>query len=106
MKRMTGRASVARRYLAVEGWRAMAEMAGRLPALPIVEAAHGAERPSSSPEESLELALGRRPLADPPPVFGVIRPGRIRAAAEVVTATAPTPRDLAGTAPRPAPRSR
>ena len=99
MKRMTGRASVARRYLAVEGWRALAEMAGRLPALPIVEAAGGADRPSSSPEQSLELALGRRPVADPPPVFGVIRPGRIRAAAEVVAATAPTPRDLAGGLP-------
>jgi len=95
MKRMTGRASVARRYLAVEGWRALAEMAGRLPALPIVEAAQRAERPSSSPEESLELALGRRPLADPPPIFGMVRPGRIRAAAEVVTATAPTARDVA-----------
>jgi Mg-chelatase subunit ChlD len=99
MRRMTGRASVARRYLSVEGWRALAEMAGRLPALPIVEAARAADCPSSSPEQSLKLALGRRPLADPPPVFGVIRPGRIRAAAEAVTATAPTPRDLSGGLP-------
>jgi len=99
MKRMTGRATVARRYLALEGWRALAEIAGRLPSLPIVEAAHGADCPSSSPEQSVELALGRRPLADPPPVFGVIRPGRIRAAAEATTATAPTARDLSGGLP-------
>src|SRR6266436_3812149 len=79
MKRMTGRTAVARRYLFVEGWRALAEMADRLPALPVVEAAGRREHPSSSPEQSLLLALGRRPLPDPPPMFGVIRPGRIRA---------------------------
>ena len=99
MKRLTGRAGVARRYLAVEGWRALAEMADRLPALPVVQTAVAMEHPSSCPEQSLELALGRRPLADPPPAFGAIRPGRIRAAAETVTAAAPTARDLAGEAP-------
>jgi len=96
VRRLSGRAGVARRYLAVEGWRALAEMADRLPALPLVEAAVRMDHPSSCPEQSLELALGRRPLADPPPVFGAIRPGRIRAAADAVTAAAPTPRDLAG----------
>lgn len=99
MGRMTGRATVARRYLTVEGWRALAEMADRLPRLPIVEAAGRVEHPSSSPEESVELALGRRPLADPPPVFGMIRPRLIRATAEVVSAAAPTGRDLAGDLP-------
>src|SRR5205807_6449267 len=99
VKRLSGRAGVARRYLAVEGWRALAEMADRLPGLPLVEAAVRMDHPSSGPEQSLELALGRRPLADPPPAVRVIRPGRIRAAADAVTATAPTPRDLAGDVP-------
>jgi Mg-chelatase subunit ChlD len=99
MARMTGRAGVARRYLAVEGWRALAEMADRLPRLPIVEAALRVDHPSSSPEQSVELALGRRPLPDPPPVFGMIRPRMIRAAAEAVSAAAPTARDLVGDRP-------
>src|SRR5439155_14714311 len=82
-----------------ERWRAVAEMADRLPVLPIVEAAGRREHPTSSPEQSLELALGRRPLPDPPPAFGVIRPGRIRAASEAVNGVAPTPRDRAGDLP-------
>ena len=53
MGRMTGRASVARRYLAVEGWRALAEMADRLPA--------AADRRSRQPGRPPVVLAGANP---------------------------------------------
>ena len=94
IKRLIGRPNLARRYLGVEGWRALAERAEHLPPLPIVAAARRCEHPSSSPEQSVDLALSRCALSDPPPQFGVIRPRRIRTVAAAVAAAAPTRHDL------------
>ena len=97
-KRMTGRPSLAGRYLAVEGWRALAEMADVLPGVPIVAEARRRDPLSSSPEESLQLAIGRSALPDPPEVFGIIRPRRLLtvvAEEQEAQGGAPTPSDLA-----------
>ena len=74
------RASVLRRYLALEGHRAVAAQDGLLPA-----AARGLVDPelaarSDSPSASRELALGDVAIAAPPAVFGTIRPRQLRPA--------------------------
>jgi len=79
VKALRARPSVARRYLALEGHRVLAELATRIPLA-------AALRPEVGPctataDESLELARGRRKVADPPEWFGVIRPSRLLAAA-------------------------
>ena len=97
-RRMSGRPGLANRYLAVEGWRALAAMAGILPGVPIVAEARRHDPRSSSPEESLQLAIGRTPLPDPPELFGVIRPRRllnVLAEEQESQGGAPTPADLA-----------
>jgi nitric oxide reductase NorD protein len=99
-KPMTGRPGLARRYLALEGWRALAVMADRFPPLPIVTRAVEIQHLTSSSEESLALAQSRRPIPDPPDVFGMIRPARLRAlAAQEITGGAPTRSDLQGELP-------
>lgn len=75
LKSLRARPSTARRYLSLEGRRALAELASRLPAaaaLPV-----DGEKITASPEESLEIARGRGQVADPPEWFGVIRPSRV-----------------------------
>jgi Mg-chelatase subunit ChlD len=94
MRKLLGRPGAARRYLAVEGWRALAVTAGSLPRVPLVRAATRTELLSSSPEESLALAVGRRPLPEPPPAFGVLRPRRVLAVGPVEDAAALTAREL------------
>ncbi|MEU5880519.1 VWA domain-containing protein [Spirillospora sp. NPDC047279] len=71
------RPSVARRYLALEGHRVLAELAVRLPLA-------AALRPDGEPRsttagESLGLARGRAKVTDPPDWFGAIRPSRLMA---------------------------
>ncbi len=69
------RGKVGARYLALEGARAGAELATRVPsasALPLQARSHSAE-------ESLALAQGKTPIADPPAWFGAIHPGRMLA---------------------------
>ena len=73
------RSGLARRYLAVEGHRALSSQRSLLPVrLREIADATIAEL-SSSPAESLELARGREPLAQPPRVFGEIRPRALQA---------------------------
>ncbi|MDF2828977.1 MAG: von Willebrand factor, type, partial [Mycobacterium sp.] len=69
---LRGRPSLARRYLAVEGSRALAELAGRsaLAAALAVDV----EVRSATPQDSLDVARGRAKIADPPAWFGTIRP--------------------------------
>jgi Mg-chelatase subunit ChlD len=76
VKALRARPSVARRYLALEGRRVLAELAVDLPL-----AAIGADGPPStaSAAESLEVARGRMKVADAPEWFGVIRPSRLLA---------------------------
>jgi hypothetical protein len=66
------RAATARRYLAVEGHRALAANQAVLPPLVRGLVDHDVAAMVASPEASLALARGRRPIEDPPPVFGAI----------------------------------
>lgn len=70
---------VARRYLALEGRRVLADLAERLPlAAAILQL--GAPCTASS-VESLQVARSRRPVEEPPDWFGSIRPGAVVRAA-------------------------
>lgn len=78
-KTLRARPSTARRYLALEGRRVLAELAERLP---LAAALVLDGRPcTASSTESLKLARSRKPVHDPPDWFGVIRPGVVRAVA-------------------------
>jgi len=90
-KALRGRPRTARRYLAVEGRRVLADVASRLGGLSLTV---GGPVISATVEESLALALGRGRLPDPPPWFGEIRPGRLLGPAGGPPASAPTPSDL------------
>ncbi|ORW86745.1 nitric oxide reductase activation protein [Mycobacterium sp. IEC1808] len=79
VRALVRRPRLARRYLAVEGHRALAANSALLPgglaALGNREIASRAD----SPAASLTIARGREAIADPPPEFGVIRPGKVLA---------------------------
>jgi hypothetical protein len=74
------RRAAARRYLAVEGHRALAANERWLPAPvhAVVDAALAAR--SDSPEASLAAARRREPIPEPPGCFGAIRPRELLAA--------------------------
>ena len=77
VRALRARPSVARRYLALEGHRVLAELARRVPLA-------AALRPDGEPstataDDSLEIARGRTKVTDPPDWFGVIRPSRLLA---------------------------
>jgi nitric oxide reductase NorD protein len=79
VKALRARPAAARRYLALEGRRALARLAGQLP---LAATLGPDEEPNTaSAAESLEVAKGRVRVADPPEWFGVIRPSRLLAAA-------------------------
>ena len=70
---------LAKRYLAIEGHRALVANADILPrALASLGNAEIARR-SNSPAESLSLASGNAAVDDPPPEFGVVRAGKLLA---------------------------
>lgn len=75
VKSLRARATLARRYLALEGHRVLAELARQIS----LDAALLPDRQPStaSAEESLEAAKGRDNVADPPEWFGVIKPSRL-----------------------------
>lgn len=75
VRALRGRPGLARRYLALEGSRVLADLAARSVLATAVGA--GVEARTSSAEESLALARGRMKIADPPAWFGVIRPTRL-----------------------------
>lgn len=79
VKALRARPSVARRYLALEGRRALAEVAGHLQ-LAAIHRPDG-EPSTATADESLEIARSRTKVADPPDWFGVIRPSRLLAPA-------------------------
>ncbi|KAB2381267.1 nitric oxide reductase activation protein NorD [Actinomadura montaniterrae] len=78
VKALWARPSVARRYLALEGRRVLAGLAGRYP----VAADLGLDgNPSTTTaHESLEFARGRAAVPDPPEWFGAIKPSRLLSA--------------------------
>jgi nitric oxide reductase NorD protein len=79
VSRLPRRAVVARRYLAVEGHRALAAQEPFLPPSVRRLIDHGLAARSDSPAASLALANSREEIGDPPAVFGTIRPRHIRA---------------------------
>jgi nitric oxide reductase NorD protein len=77
VKALRARPSVARRYLALEGRRALADLARQIP---LTSAPRPDREPSTATsDESLEMAKGRAEVVDPPEWFGVIRPSRLLA---------------------------
>lgn len=92
MKALRGRPKVARRYLALEGRRVVAGLAGALPVVSTLDL--GAEPATAAAAESLQVAVGRKAVAGPPKWFGVIRPGRLLSAATLGQGAAPTDKDL------------
>ncbi|HEX2214198.1 MAG TPA: VWA domain-containing protein [Mycobacterium sp.] len=71
---------VAKRYLAVEGHRALAANGEVLPGVLSSLADPETARHSDSPKSSLALASGKDALDDPPAAFGVIRAKKVMAA--------------------------
>jgi Mg-chelatase subunit ChlD len=69
------RPKLARRYLALEGRRVLAELATRIPLAHVLGPT--GEPTTSTADQSLELASSGRTVADPPEWFGVIRPSRL-----------------------------
>jgi nitric oxide reductase NorD protein len=89
---------LAKRYLAVEGHRALVANARVLPrVLTSVSDPDIAQR-SNSPAESLGLASGKAAIGDPPPEFGVIRANKVLAAGN--RAAAQTDQEKSGHVPR------
>ncbi|AXQ31762.1 VWA domain-containing protein [Solimonas sp. K1W22B-7] len=80
LQRLARRPELARRYLAIEGQRALAASEDVLPPLAWPLSDRALALRSSSPEGSLELALGKARIEDPPAVFGAIRVRELLAA--------------------------
>ncbi|MFV9635646.1 nitric oxide reductase activation protein NorD [Mycobacterium neumannii] len=77
---LRARPTLARRYLAIEGHRVLAELARRMP----LAAALQPENPhgSASAAESLEIARSRTRVSDPPIWFGILKPSALLSTAE------------------------
>jgi nitric oxide reductase NorD protein len=89
VKALRGRTSVARRYLALEGRRVLADLALDLP----LAAGLGIDARTSSADDSLEIARGRTPVDPAPQWFGAIKPSRLLASPPGLGSRA-TDRDL------------
>jgi hypothetical protein len=77
--KLNRRPTIIRRYLGIEGHRALLVNQALLPpsARTLVDPALAAR--TESPEASLALAFSREPLPNPPDVFGTLRPKRLLA---------------------------
>ncbi len=75
VKGLRARATTARRYLALEGHRVLAEL-GRQISLDAALLPDG-QPSTTTPDESMDVAKTRAKVADPPEWFGVIRPSRL-----------------------------
>ncbi len=93
---------LARRYLAIEGHRALMVNADVLPRTLTILADREIAGRSGSPAESLILASGKRAFDDPPPQFGVIRAKQVLAACG--RAAESTEQETPGHVPRRGPR--
>ena len=98
-RRLSGRPALARRYLAVEGHRALAANAYLLPPRVRSLIDHDMAARSDSPLASLAIALGRKPVAGPPDAFGAIHPRRLLAARDRLQATASASGEASGPGP-------
>ena len=75
---LLGRPGLARRYLSVEGCRALALLADVFSAVSIADAGKMGAPPSASAGESLRVARSRARVPQVPNWFGVIRPSRMQ----------------------------
>lgn len=80
LRRITRRPSLATRYLAIEGHRALATNEVILPTLMQSLFDKKIAARSDSPNGSLTIALSRETIPVPPPIFGIIRASRLLAA--------------------------
>ena len=103
---LLGRPALARRYLAIEGHRALAASEDHLPWRARVLIDRDTASRAGTPAASLALALGRAEVAAPPPGFGTIRPGRLISGAARGQAGADVPDWDPGRRPRPARQGR
>jgi len=76
LRRMVGRPGICDRYLAIEGWRALATVPS-LPPVPLVQTARARCLGGGSPEDSLRAALGKVDAPPLPEEFGALRPRRV-----------------------------
>lgn len=90
LKALRGRPAIARRYLALEGRRVLAELAGDLPLAADLDAG---EAQTADADESLRIAKGRRAVDEAPGWFGVIKPTRLLVSS-VSPGARPTDKDL------------
>lgn len=74
LKRLRGRPTVTRRYLALEGCRVLTEL-GR--SVPLAADLRPGPALTADSAESLDIATGRTPLDDPPDWFGTIKPAAL-----------------------------
>jgi hypothetical protein len=83
------RPALARRYLAIEGHRALSEVGGLLPRVLRGMIDPGLAARADSPAASLATARSRETVADPPECFGVIRTRALLASLERAERAAP-----------------
>ncbi|SEH71953.1 von Willebrand factor type A domain-containing protein [Mycolicibacterium rutilum] len=89
---LRARPALARRYLAIEGYRALAQTALRVPLAATL--CTGGAPASASAAESLDIARTRTRIDDPPPWFGAIRPGALSASGPEPGTSRASDRDL------------
>ncbi len=77
LQKLTRKSAAARRYLSLEGHRALTSLRDVLPVAAFLAADPLTAGRTDSPDSSLTLALGVAPIPDPPASFGVIRPGLV-----------------------------
>jgi Mg-chelatase subunit ChlD len=92
LKALRGRPKVARRYLALEGRRVLADLAPRLRQAATLDLLGDAT--TGSAVESFAVACSRKAVADPPDWFGIIRPSRLLGATPAGAGASPTDKDL------------
>ena len=80
LRRLVRHPRLARRYLAIEGHRALVANSAVLPGFLALLGSRDIAGRSDSPGASLEVAGGPAAIGDPPPEFGVIRAGQALAA--------------------------
>jgi nitric oxide reductase NorD protein len=88
---------LARRFLAIEGHRALVANSDLLPGVLASVGDREIAGRSDSPAASLRIAAGRTAIDDPAPEFGVIRPAKVLAASQSATQQ---DQDNAGHVPR------
>ena len=81
LDKLARKPSATRRYLSLEGHRALTALSGLLPTTVLPATDPLTAQRTDSPQSSLMLALGSEEIPDPPAAFGVIRPrlvGQVR----------------------------